>query len=352
MNSQLIEQIICDITVLEFVPNTINPNLPPMELRRSMITVPVEGYNWVSPKCVYYKSSGISNASTDKPDERLVRQYMWFPTVGLVQQNSLIDLMFKCIGSEKINGFFIKNLRVDLRTLYESGVLTLTNFETKILDGIFGSYNKYVVSPYLEFLREVMPSTTVTNEIFNTEIALFNVFISIMSQYCYNWKQVQYSVRVSSRNIVNDVTLLMSKFKNVCLFILNYDLEGEFGRTPTWKKLETPLTPISVTFSQTMHSSGDPIVINNLLSNQLAVNNELIITPQNPDMSKEDIKTIMTPFKNTLILGKPFVEETVYSNKSGTKKGGKTKRQLKKGKTKRQLKKGKTKRQLKKGKII
>ena len=58
-------------------------------------------------------------------------------------------------------------------------------------------------------------------------------------------------------------------------------------------------------------------------------------------MSKEDIKTIMTPFKNTLILGKPFVEETVYSNKSGTKKGGKTKRQLKKGKTKRQLKKGK-----------
>lgn len=360
MDQPPIEELICDITVLEFVPNTINPTLPPMRLERNIITVPVQGYQWVSQRCVYYKSSGMSNASTDDEDKMLIRKYMWFPILGLVQLNSLIDLMFKSIGSIgsiKKNGFFIKNIRVDLGSLYNGNVNTLTNFESKILDATFNSYDtRFFVSTYLDFLREIMPGANVSKEFFDTEIKIFNKFIGVMSQYCYNWKQVQYSVRLSYNNIVDTVPLLTSIFKNACLFILNYDLQDEFSVISSlWVKLGTQLTPITITFSQTMQTIEDTIVINNLLLRNLAVNEELIITPQNPTISKEEIKTKINPFRRTLISGTPFTNTVTVStpttvaiilpnntnsreqrseglvkkvskkNKPGSKKGGKNK---------------------------
>jgi hypothetical protein len=341
MDQPPIEEPICDITVLEFVPNTINPTLPPMRLERNIITLPVEGYQWVSQRCVYYKSSGMSNASTDDEDKMLIRKYMWFPILGLVQPNSLIDLMFKSIGSIgsiKKNGVFIKNIRVDLRSLYNGNVNTLTNFESKILDARFNSYDtRFFVSTYLDFLREIMPGANVSKEFFDTEIKIFNKFIGVMSQYCYNWKQLQYSVRLSYNNIVDTVPLLTSIFKNACLFILNYDLQNEFSVILSlWVKLDTQLTPITITFSQTMQTIEDPIVINNILLRKLAVNEELIITPQNPTISKEEIKTKINPFKGTLILGTPFTNTVTVSTptrvvkvskkkKQGTKVGGKNK---------------------------
>ena len=307
-----IEEAICDITVSEFVPNTINPTLPPMRLERKIITVPVEGYNWVSQRCAYYKSSGMSNASTDDNDKILIRKYMWFPILGLVQENSLIDSMFKSIKSEKDPGYFIKNIRVDLRTLYNGNLNSLTNFESSILDATFNSYDtRFFVSTYLDFLSEIMPGANVSKEFFDTEIKIFNKFIGVMSQYCYNWKQVQYSVRLSYNNIVDTVPLLTSIFKNACLFILNYDLQDEFSAISSlWVKVETPLTPIRITFSETMQTIEDPILINNLLLRKLAVNKELIITPQNPTISTEEIKTKLYPFRRTVILGEPFVNTT------------------------------------------
>jgi hypothetical protein len=378
MDQPPIEELICDITVLEFVPNTINPTLPPMRLERNIITVPVQGYQWVSQRCVYYKSSGMSNASTDDEDKMLIRKYMWFPILGLVQLNSLIDLMFKSIGSIgsiKKNGFFIKNIRVDLGSLYNGNVNTLTNFESKILDATFNSYDtRFFVSTYLDFLREIMPGANVSKEFFDTEIKIFNKFIGVMSQYCYNWKQVQYSVRLSYNNIVDTVPLLTSIFKNACLFILNYDLQDEFSVISSlWVKLGTQLTPITITFSQTMQTIEDTIVINNLLLRNLAVNEELIITPQNPTISKEEIKTKINPFRRTLISGTPFTNTVTVStpttvaiilpnntnsreqrseglvkkvskkNKPGSKKGGKNK--ISKSKKSKKSKKCKNKKQ-------
>jgi hypothetical protein len=315
MEHSPIEEAICDITVSEFVPNTINPTLPPMRLERKIITVDVEGYNWVSRRCAYYKSSGMSNASTDDNDKILIRKYMWFPILGLVQENSLIDSMFKSIKSEKKPGYFIKNIRVDLGDLYNGNLNSLTKFESRILDATFNSYdNRFFDPTYLVFLREIMQGTNVSKEVFDEEINNFNKFIAVMSQYCYNWKQVQYSVRLSYNNIVDTVPLSSSIFNNACLFILNYDLQDEFSAISSlWVKVETPLTPIRITFSETMQTIEDPILINNLLLRKLAVNEELIIIPQNPTISTEEIKTKLYPFRRTVILGTPFTNTVTVS---------------------------------------
>ena len=315
MEHSPIEEAICDITVSEFVPNTINPTLPPMRLERNIITVDVKGYNWVSQRCAYYKSSGMSNASTDDNDKILIRKYMWFPILGLVQENSLIDSMFKSIKSEKDPGYFIKNIRVDLRNLYNGNLNSLTNFESSILDATFNSYdNRFFDPTYLVFLREIMQGTNVSKDVFDAEIKNFNKFIAVMSQYCYNWKQVQYSVRLSYNNIVDTVPLSSSIFNNACLFILNYDLQDEFSAISSlWVKVEPPLTPIRITFSETMQTIEDPILINNLLLRKLAVNEELIIIPQNPTISTEEIQTKLYPFRRTVILGTPFTNTATVS---------------------------------------
>jgi hypothetical protein len=166
------------------------------------------------------------------------------------------------------------------------------------------------VSPYLEFLRGIS-STTVTKEYFTQEMGLFGLFIGIMSGYCYNWKQVQYSIRISSNTMVDGVTLLDSKFKNVCNFSLNHNLLNEFGQGEvSWEKLAIPLTPILITFSQPTPRPIASHDVNYLLSRRFAVNNALIMTPQKSDMSPEDIKSGLKPFENTMIFGQPFVNTT------------------------------------------
>ena len=309
MTTPAVYEINCDIQILEIVHNTIDQTLSPIELTRNIITVPAEGYNWVSPNIAYYKSSGLSNAARDETDDNLVRQYMWFPTIGLVQENSLMDLMFKINNNKKINGFIIKNILPDL---YKLGFVLseFPPFARSVLNDTFTSYNKYFMSPYAEFLYgNTYNSANQTNA--NAEIHKFINFIFIMAQYCYNWKQIQYSVRLSINNIIDGVSLSDSKFKNICNFILSHDLENEFSKTPSWKRLETPLLPILVTYAQKMRRIEEALIINDLLSGKKSVNNALIITLRNPDISKDEIKMLITPFKNTIGGGVPLNEETM-----------------------------------------
>ena len=135
--------IICDTEAIEIVTSTIEGQ-EPLVLRRKMITIPVEGYNWISPSIAYYKSSSLSNTLSDKDFERKIRKYMWFPTIGLIQENSLIKNALRISKDPKENGFIIKYIYKVFTLIRNKPEVFYPMLNYFLLYQNFAAYNKFM----------------------------------------------------------------------------------------------------------------------------------------------------------------------------------------------------------------
>lgn len=235
---------------------------------------------------------------------------MWFPTIGLIQENSLIKNALRISKDPKENGFIIKYIYKVFTLIRNKPEVFYPMLNYFLLYQNFAAYNKFIISPYLEWLGYRYDNYYSKNQAKTTElINKFRDFVFVMTQYCYNWKQIQDSLRLSLENVVDGIKLIDSEFKDICLFILSHNLKDEFkGVVAT--KIETnpnPISKITVVFAKEMTtSSEDPSVINEHLHKIGAINYNLLIEPISPDTSEEDIKAAITPYYNTMFLGKNF----------------------------------------------
>jgi hypothetical protein len=305
-------EITCNTEYIEIVqPN--EEGLQPMVLKRKFITIPVEGYNWITPSIAYYKSSALSNAATDSDFKRKLRAYMWFPTIGLMQENSLIDNVYKSIRNTKPQGFIIKNVPTDLSN---AGWRVRQSPFDYFYSPAFTAYSRYIISPYLIWLGySYDPKNPAITAITSKKIQDFQNFMDIMRQYCYNWKQIQDAVRLSLENTVDGIKLEVSEeYGDICKFILSHTLTSQKLDASTTLTECTLMPKMKVNIAQEMSiSSEDVLLLNGHLLSVDALNENLLITPPN---STEDIKKQFDPYFMTMTLGVTFTKSS----------GGKTKK--------------------------
>jgi hypothetical protein len=224
-----------------------------------------------------------------------------------------------------------------------------------LLSPKFKVYSQYLeLCPYTEFLHGPIYDGTKSKER-RDEIQSFVNFIALMCIYCYNWRQIQDSIRLSIDNEVDKIFLLDSKFGNICSFILHYDLIDECG-SPHFVKRSSPLEKIVTSRLELMrHPDGDkpteetfmlddPEQINRYLLGQEAINYDLMIQRlQEPVETHEasasasarasdsasasasdldekpwDPRVIPTRYARAVELFKPFFETLYYGKPFGT----------------------------------
>lgn len=350
------------VNILENVKSSTGG--PDLEIKRPLVIIPVEGYNWISENIAYYKSSSMSNQKNDRGSETKIRKYMWFPTPGLLEEGSFLFQLYKQYNDENggdfmpVEGYIVKYI-APIFSLYKKFVSKLRYppssnqfFSNYLYYQNFSGYSPpSLIPPYLEFINfeEKQKAKGVTAGAKQKEgvklINNFMEFINVMTQYCYNWKQIQDAVRLSWYETVrdeteNDITLAESEFKDICAFILNYDIENQFNPNVLnikCVKRASPLSPFNVvhdnetTIKHFSTESADKINTGYLAYNQ-AINEELLMKPkQETTYTIEQFK----PYYDTMYLGQPFIVTPV---------GGKKKRKYKtKTKSANKLKKNKNK---------
>jgi hypothetical protein len=314
-------EVIYDRCLLEEGP--IVDGKPVYSSCRNFLTIPVE-YEWPTEKIAYYKSTSTSNARRDSTVERIVRAYFWFPTLGVLQRGSPVEQAInKGITHEheeyRYPGYIVKYtkkieylfgdifLNYGYRGLYQYFIATS-------MPANLNQYNAFIKSQYVQYLIDsgtivvsvadpTNPTKTELKEIndkYNTpfthsyslcrpggecsaestiELPLtfwsaLDDIINVMSQYCYNWRQIQDAILLSWDNKVDGVKLSDSGFKYACNFILNYDLLEIRQRTTTNKfenlsfiKREVPLIPFRVIAASTIIRKTPVEMIEYLYSN-------------------------------------------------------------------------------------
>jgi len=295
---------------------------------RPFIYINVRGYNWISEYVAYYKSSSTSNAMNDTDVKRRIRKYMWFPILGTIQENTLIQKEFIEANDPKIDGYLVKYITPIFKKLIKIPLqLFILNWGVpgSRMDGGLWSYTKYGdISPYVKFIYNKKNYTEVKavypdNVVFS-EIEKFSNFLKVLTDYCYNWKQIQDSIRLSLDNVVDGIRLIDSEFGKMCEFILCHDFDNEFGKNPTLVPI-TPLTKITVIhainskpfpkwnssdFDSLQHyeSSQD---INAFLLTSHAINQDLMMKPINA-VTSQMLSDMFEPYLNTLYYGKQYKE--------------------------------------------
>ena len=293
---------------------------------RPLIYINVRGYNWISEYIAYYKSSSTSNAMDDNDMERRIRKYMWFPILGTIQDNTLIQKEFIEANDPKIDGYLVKYISPIFKKLIKTPLqLFFLNWGIPghHMNGRLWSYTKYSddISPYVKFIYKKNNYTEVKahhkDMVVFSEIEKFSNFLKVLTNYCYNWKQIQYSIRLSLDNVVDGVRLIDSEFKQMCEFILYHDFDNEFDKNPKLIPI-TPLTKITVIHAinskpfptwntsdfeslQQYESSQD---INAFLLTAGAINYGLMMKQVNAVEEPELIK----PYFDTLYYGKQYNE--------------------------------------------
>jgi hypothetical protein len=311
-------EIDCTVELLEDTPSGV-------PVVRPVIIIPVEGYNWISYQIAYYKSSGLSNAEIGKEFETLVRKFMWFPTIGLLtDKKTLISTLMAMTMTETTHhnpGYILKYPNIIFSKYgFKRGYQSFLNYFLRPpFTSVTPQYG--MVSPYLTFVystnrerfataltkienkKSFSPDETTTA---NQLIAQFNIFLNVMCQYCYNWKQIQDSIRLSVGNNVNGVSLMQSELAPICLFILQCELKNEFDLNRVelvFTEKQLPFFKVNYVPEKVLVRTPDFYRINNeyLLYND-AINFKLIIEEyQGSDPTKD-----FRPYYETMYMGNAF----------------------------------------------
>jgi hypothetical protein len=281
------------------------------EVARPLIFIPVEGYNWISHEVAYYKSSGQSNTLTDTDFKTRVRKFMWFPTIGLLSENSFMAELMSQTEQPHNPGYILKYINLVFKN-YGMKKSTQPFWNYFLRPPFTSTTSEYgMVSPYLQFINfENILSKMKSNQRLKaderaravTKINEFTDFLTVMTNYCYNWRQIQDSIRLSVNNKVDGVDLFSSDLADICNFILQSHLINEYNSNTVDLQLTTEKLPffnVEYVPSEVLLRSENDKQINSFLLYNSAINYELMIKKYEPS---DNFKT----YYDTMYLGKPF----------------------------------------------
>lgn len=192
----------------------------------TVIKVPSQ-YNWLTPNISFFQSSGRSNDNAAQND---LRRNAWFPTIGLLIQDSPL---YK----------YLREKDLDNANMYTNGYIIKLNVLTKIL-GVPHTSWKWI-SAYQTNLSWLNNKATENYSVFNElattlsqkEIADLGFFLL---DYFKFWWQIQISAQLNGG--------IWVKYPGLRFIALNYDIT-EYAMSPEFKKRETPLEDIYVNSS-------------------------------------------------------------------------------------------------------
>jgi hypothetical protein len=331
------ETIYCTTKYLEYLNA---PDKPKVEVVRPLIVIPVEGYHWITPRIAYYKSSGSSNAGTDNKLKQLIRKYMWFPTIMIFTErdDTLIRKIMKISTPDAkfADGYILK---------YPSPIFSKYGPNQSVQMGSVAFYRQPFIdispqygmlSPYLKldilYSKYLETRTRLPQEHAKqaaTKLEDFQTFIGVMYQYCYNWKQIQDSIRLSLNTFtqegeklkVNDIQLDENvELMDMCNFVLTHVIVNEFTRDPSIREMTAPekikfsRNNIRVIYEESLVRTDCPKSIINFLFYNSAINERLCETsvPASKHYNNDEIKEMFRPYYDTMYLGKELSYENMF----------------------------------------
>lgn len=187
----------------------------------TVLKVPSQ-YNWLTPNISFFQSSGRSNDNAAQND---LRRNAWFPTIGLLIQDSPL---YK----------YLREKDLDNANMYTNGYIIKLNVLTKIL-GVAHTSWKWV-SAYQTNLSWLNNKATENYSVFNElattfsqkEIADLGFFLL---DYFKFWWQIQISAQLNGG--------IWEKYPGLRYIVLNYDIT-EYAASPEFKKRSVPLEEI------------------------------------------------------------------------------------------------------------
>jgi hypothetical protein len=333
------ETIYCTTQYLEYLKV---PGKHDVEVVRPLIVIPVEGYNWITPRIAYYKSSGSSNARTDTQLKELIRKYMWFPTIMIFADkgDTLIQEMMRISTPDAkfADGYILK---------YPSPIFSIYGHNRSVQTGSVAFYRQPFTDtlPQYGTLSIYLKQNAQFNEYFknrvkfpkeegNTardELTDFQTFIGVMYQYCYNWKQIQDSIRLSLNTItqegqqltVNEKTIHQdTKLMRMCDFVLTHVIDHEFTQNPSIREMTEEeniifsRNNIRVIYEESLVRTDCPKSIKHFLSFNSAINEILCDTsvPASKHYNNNKIKEMFRPYYDTMYFGKELSHEHMYES--------------------------------------
>ena len=215
----------------------------------TVIKVPSQ-YNWLTPNISFFQSSGRSNNNENQND---LRRNAWFPTIGLLIQDSAL---YK----------YLREIDLDNSQMYTNGYIIKLNALTKIL-GVSHTSWKWI-SAYQINLSWLNNKATASYSLFNelsktlsqNEIADLGFFLF---DYFKFWWQIQISAQLNGG--------IWEKYPALRFIALNYDIT-EYAVSPEFKKRVAPLEDIHVNFSA--HNKDNKAPPNMVEVNKYLIDNQ------------------------------------------------------------------------------
>jgi hypothetical protein len=221
--------------------------------------------------------------------QKKIREYMWFPTLGFLIKDTVVDGLLLSNGLNKPKGFIVKNIDEYLENEYLKKIgKTMKTIPPYFIHAIMkGGYTElkfWLKNKHEQLYKHHLQLNAQLSEIIN-----------ILTQYCYNWKQVQDSIRLSYNAIPAEDTY----FKILCDFILEHTIENEYEKSKakliedTHEKEYYDIVPKTKRLPETSVA----VKLNKYLLKKHALN-ELMFSTEPVDL---------TIILNTLILGQPYL---------------------------------------------
>lgn len=215
------------------------------ETYRPFLTVKAPKH-WPTKRMAFYKSTGSSN--NDGKNE--FRKETWFPTLGLLQNNS--------------------SLYDDLNK-GEDGYILKRNVFSKIFNMLIANWDRVVlmeitkfgkITQYLE--KKISPSKKI-----GEEIKKVGEFCGVLAYYFQYWWQIQISAQLGEGYWEN-----IPEFKE---FVLTHDYDDYKGNNNViFTERSTKLTPIDIEYKVDIHTKDDASKVMEVLNKEHAIIQELL----------------------------------------------------------------------------
>lgn len=182
-------------------------------------------YNWLTPNISFFQSSG---RSSENLLENELRRDTWFPTIGLLIDNSTLYSQLRLNDMENIN-------------MYTNGYIIKLNALSKIFKVAYTTWKW--IGVYQTNLGWLNVKSIAKDSIFITLVSSKEQYDQMLNlgffifKYCIFWWQVQISAQLNGG--------IWKKHPELREIVLNYDI-NEYDANPRFIKRETPLPEIHV----------------------------------------------------------------------------------------------------------
>ena len=248
------------------------------ETYRPVVTVKTPK-QWPTKRMAFYKSTGSSNTDTNNE----YRKGTWFPTLGLLQEDStlFLDLNKGEDGYILKRNVFSKIFNISIAN-WDRAILTEMEFNVK--------YNIYRKIP--EYLKTNMSPTKKIEE----EVKKIEKFCGVIVKYCNYWWQVQISAQLGEGYWEN-----VPEFRN---FVLMHDYDDYYDN-PTinynyiFEERSSPLPVLNIKYNVDKNTQDNAVRVMDVLNNKDAILEKLLYGNY-----REHKQSLLNIFKKGLSLSK------------------------------------------------